>query len=222
MSSSESVVNENLKRKRNKRNDNSDTSDGHSGPDSDDELENADGQGPVLSHAEKRRRKREAKRAEKLKDVDVDDHPKKKRKLKDGTSQIADSSTTTTTTKRQNSVWVGNLSFKTQHENLQDFFKWAGEITRIHMPTKVRGGPGTQPENRGCVFVNLLCHNAHLLSLHVCSFAYVDFATPEAKIAAVALSEQPLLGRRLLIKDGMNIFSCSPKVRLLNISSDRR
>jgi len=34
------------------------------------------------------------------------------------------------------------------------------------------------------------------------SFAYVDFETPEAKKVAIALSEQPLLGRKLLIKDG--------------------
>ncbi|TEB18600.1 RNA-binding domain-containing protein, partial [Coprinellus micaceus] len=33
-------------------------------------------------------------------------------------------------------------------------------------------------------------------------FAYVDFATPEAKTIAIALSEQPLVGRKLLIKDG--------------------
>jgi len=34
------------------------------------------------------------------------------------------------------------------------------------------------------------------------SFAYVDFETPEAKKVAIALSEQPLLGRKLLIKNG--------------------
>jgi hypothetical protein len=34
------------------------------------------------------------------------------------------------------------------------------------------------------------------------SFAYVDFATPDAKKAAITMSEMPLEGRRLLIKDG--------------------
>ena len=34
------------------------------------------------------------------------------------------------------------------------------------------------------------------------SFAYVDFATPEAKNAAILMSESHLEGRRLLIKDG--------------------
>lgn len=36
-------------------------------------------------------------------------------------------------------------------------------------------------------------------------FAYVDFVTPESKAAAIALSEQPLLGRKLLIKDGKHL-----------------
>lgn len=33
-------------------------------------------------------------------------------------------------------------------------------------------------------------------------FAYVDFATPDAKLTAITLSERNLEGRRLLIKDG--------------------
>lgn len=36
-------------------------------------------------------------------------------------------------------------------------------------------------------------------------FAYVDFATPDAKTVAITLSENPLDGRRLLIKDGESI-----------------
>jgi RNA recognition motif-containing protein len=214
-SSSESAVIETRKRKSNRTIDKSDTPDDHADADLDEELENADDHEPALSHAEKRRRKREARRAEKLKDGDK--RPKKKRKLKDGTSQITDAETTTaTTTKRQNSVWVGNLSYKTQQENLQDFFKWVGDITRIHMPTKVRGGPGTLPENRGCVcMICCLCPLAHLF----CSFAYVDFATPEAKIAAVALSEQPLLGRKLLIKDGMHYLQLFAMSVYLFVSS---
>jgi hypothetical protein len=37
------------------------------------------------------------------------------------------------------------------------------------------------------------------------SFAYVDFATPEAKDAAILMTESHLEGRRLLIKDGAYI-----------------
>ncbi|KIM46571.1 hypothetical protein M413DRAFT_441657 [Hebeloma cylindrosporum] len=136
---------------------------------------------PVLSHAERRRQKKEAKLAAKLKESTQAEEGTavKKRKLKDGSAKVVGGDSTN---KRQNSVWVGNMSFKTTVENLRAFFKECGEITRINMPTKAPTGPGVKPENRG--------------------FAYVDFATPEAKTAAIALSEQPLVGRKLLIKDG--------------------
>ncbi|KAF8914364.1 hypothetical protein CPB84DRAFT_1759080 [Gymnopilus junonius] len=130
---------------------------------------------PVLSHKERRRKKKEEKLAAKLVEAGK---AVKKRKLEDGAAKIVDSSST----KRQNSIWVGNMSFKTAQDNLKTFFKDCGEVTRIHMPTKPPTGPGVKPENRG--------------------YAYVDFATPESKKAAIALSEQPLLGRKLLIKDG--------------------
>ena len=57
--------------------------------------------------------------------------------------------------KRQNSVWVGNLSYKTTPVSLRGFFEGVGEITRIHMPMKmVTGGPDDKrprQENRGLV-----------------------------------------------------------------------
>ncbi|KAF8806211.1 hypothetical protein BYT27DRAFT_7191523 [Phlegmacium glaucopus] len=129
---------------------------------------------PVLSHAERRRRKKEQKLAAKLEEEEGS--TTKKRKLGDGSAKAV------VPIKRQNSVWVGNMSFKTTQENLRMFFADVGEITRINMPTKPATGPGLKPENRG--------------------FAYVDFATPEAKSLAIALSESPLVGRKLLIKDG--------------------
>jgi hypothetical protein len=46
----------------------------------------------------------------------------------------------------------------------------------------------------------------------------VDFATPEAKNAAILMSESPLEGRRLLIKDGASFFF----VRLYDDSLQRR
>ncbi|KAG9317741.1 hypothetical protein JVU11DRAFT_1958 [Chiua virens] len=82
--------------------------------------------------------------------------------------------------KRQNSVWVGNLSFRTTQEALRGFFDGVGTITRIHMP--MRCGRELQNENMG--------------------FAYVDFEMPDAKVIAITLSEGHLDGRRLLIKDG--------------------
>ena len=42
------------------------------------------------------------------------------------------------------------------------------------------------------------------------SFAYVDFATQDAKLAAITLSERNLEGRRLLIKDGVYPQTLSP------------
>ncbi|KAJ7044781.1 hypothetical protein C8F04DRAFT_596479 [Mycena alexandri] len=126
---------------------------------------------PVLSHAEQRRQKRREKQ-EKL------GQAAKKRKLPDGSAVAA----TGAPAKRQNSVWVGNMAFKTTTEALTEFFKEAGEITRIHMPTKPSTAPGIKAENRG--------------------YAYVDFTTAEGKKAAIALSEQNLFGRKLLIKDG--------------------
>ncbi|KAH6914665.1 hypothetical protein BKA70DRAFT_1256707 [Coprinopsis sp. MPI-PUGE-AT-0042] len=137
---------------------------------------------PVLSHKELRKQKKlEKKKAVKAAAAGDEDSevPKKKRKLKDGAAASDDSPASQ---KRQNSVWVGNMSFKTTPENLRTFFKDVGEITRIHMPMKPALRPNLPKENRG--------------------FAYVDFATPEAKVAAIALSENPLVGRKLLIKDG--------------------
>lgn len=52
--------------------------------------------------------------------------------------------------KRQNSVWVGNLSFRTTPDSLRTFFEGVGEITRVHMPMKAgAGGKGAKSENRG-------------------------------------------------------------------------
>lgn len=98
-------------------------------------------------------------------------------------------------------VWIGNLRFSVTKPELR---KWLVDnsggsitedlITRVHMPTTKQpsGGPGPKkaPENQG--------------------FAYVDFATYEASVAAIALSETELQGRRLLIKDSKN-FEGRPK-----------
>ncbi|PIL37016.1 hypothetical protein GSI_00708 [Ganoderma sinense ZZ0214-1] len=138
---------------------------------------------PVLSHAEKRRQKKKAECTAK-KDADpVSDSPSTKGKAKmKNTAELPPSKLP----KRQNSIWVGNLSFKTTPESLRTFFQGVGGITRVHMPMKMaQGGPagqGPRKENRG--------------------FAYVDFATPDAKTVAITMSENHLEGRRLLIKDG--------------------
>ena len=104
---------------------------------SDSELEQSNE--PVLSHAAKRKEKRKLK----TKDTEAPEGDKKK----------STKAASATQPKRQNSVWVGNLSFKTTAEALRRFFGDA-EITRVHMPTKAGdknpNGPDRK-ENRGFV-----------------------------------------------------------------------
>ncbi|KAK9366041.1 hypothetical protein V1509DRAFT_642055 [Lipomyces kononenkoae] len=85
-------------------------------------------------------------------------------------------------------IWIGNLSFHLNKDDVRRFFVSKStngedssgsikseEVVRIHMP-KNRGG-----QNKG--------------------FAYVDFGTETAMINAIALSETPFEGRKVLIKD---------------------
>ena len=105
--------------------------------DDDDVVRNAEA-APVpedtvaLSHAERRRQKKKVKKSQ--------EEPSKKRKLADGTvAEVSPKDVESTgkgKPKRQNSVWVGNLWYKTTPDALRDFFDGVGEITRIHMPTK--------------------------------------------------------------------------------------
>ncbi len=111
-------------------------------------------------------------------------------------------------------IWIGNLPFTvTRKELFQWFIDNSGgaiaeaDITRVNLPlgklsshqqrrlpqnasggedatedaTKDNKDAAQSPQNRG--------------------FAYVDFATYEAQVAACALSETELQGRRVLIKD---------------------
>jgi len=93
---------------------------------------------PALSHAERRRQKKKEREQKNLNPAI------KKRKLKDG---VATASSVSKKEKRQNSVWVGNLSFKTTTDALRGFFDGVGEITRVHMPMKA----GANGENMGSV-----------------------------------------------------------------------
>ncbi|KAF9782735.1 hypothetical protein BJ322DRAFT_1072274 [Thelephora terrestris] len=141
---------------------------------------------PVLSHAEKRRQKKRKLNSADAVPADVSSESRtksvstplkpKKGKKPEGVSEASDAPP-----KRQNSVWIGNLAYKTTAVMLKNFFEGL-EVTRIHMPMK------TPPSGAGPM-VNS-------------GFAYVDFATPDAKVTAITLSERNLEGRRLLIKDG--------------------
>ncbi|KAK7033569.1 Nucleolar protein 13 [Paramarasmius palmivorus] len=166
-------------------------SDEESSSDSEDgsEVQEVEDDVPPLSHAEKRRQKKK----QKLADKQGKGPASKKRKLADG------SSSSSSAPNRQNSVWVGNMSFKTTPDALRTFFEGVGEITRIHMPMKFVSRPGGLGENRG--------------------FAYVDFATSDGKAVAITMSEKPLNGRKLLIKDGDD-FTGRPTQATENIAED--
>jgi hypothetical protein len=100
----------------------------------------------VLSHAAQRKAKKR-----KLKDPhsteDAEDNALEPPKLTPKSS----SHTKPAAHIRQNSVWVGNLSFKTTEAQLKEFFDGVGEITRVHMPKKLDGGHGRgmRGDNRG-------------------------------------------------------------------------
>ena len=89
---------------------------------------------PVLSHAERRRQKRRKLNSGDAAPVDVSGTPtssqpkkgKKSGEVSEGGSALP---------KRQNSVWVGNLAYKTTAVMLKAFFEGL-EVTRIHMPLK--------------------------------------------------------------------------------------
>lgn len=106
-------------------------------------------------------------------------------------SASASGTKTTTTAKKERSpygVWIGNLRFTVTRDDLR---AWLVEnsggaiapdaITRVHLPASKTAPKHAAFENRG--------------------FAYVDFATYEANVAAIALSETEWHRRKLLIKD---------------------
>jgi hypothetical protein len=109
---------------------------------------------PALSHAEKRRQKKKLAKGsgDASTSASVSASPVKEAK--------SDAATTTARQSRQNSIWVGNLSYKTTEADLRKFFEDAGEITRVNLPLKpaAAGQPGAKwksaRENRGCVVVS--------------------------------------------------------------------
>jgi RNA recognition motif-containing protein len=94
----------------------------------------------VLSHAAKRKERKAV-----LKKALPTESSAKKEKKEQASRPL----------KRENSIWVGNLSYKTTPESLRRFFDGVGEITRVHLPTKLgKALPGNpaRRENRGWVW----------------------------------------------------------------------
>jgi hypothetical protein len=107
---------------------------------------------PVLSHAEKRRQKKRKLNSGDAASDDVSSEsntkltsdPKEKGKGKKGKKSGEVSEVSEALPKRQNSVWVGNLAYKTTGVMLKGFFEGL-EVTRIHMPLKAPPN-GTGPK----------------------------------------------------------------------------
>jgi hypothetical protein len=113
-----------------------------------DELEE-----PVLSHAEKRRQKKRKLNSGDVDLADVSGSPtkststpseRKEGKGKKGKKPGEISEGDGALPKRQNSVWVGNLAYKTTAVSLKAFFEGL-EVTRMHMPMKAPES-GTGPK----------------------------------------------------------------------------
>lgn len=103
--------------------------------------ESADAEATVLSHAQARKERK----AKKHQPAHSSASPEAGKTTK--TAKASTSNAKAAAQKRQNSVWVGNLSFKTTAQQLEEFFQFAGKITRVNLPTK--NGEGGKPANRG-------------------------------------------------------------------------
>lgn len=114
-------------------------------------------------------------------------------------------------------VWIGNLRFTVTKAELR---KWLVDnsggaitddaITRVHMPTTKKPAAGAAPDKKA----------AAAAAVENRGFAYVDFASFEANVAAIALSETEMNGRKLLIKDSKS-FEGRPKKEEAEASADR-
>ncbi|KUI74218.1 Nucleolar protein 13 [Cytospora mali] len=130
---------------------------------------------------------------------------------KDGSSADADADNKAKTTKKERSpygVWIGNLRFTVTKEDLRAWLiensggSITGEMmTRVHLPSsKLKGSK--RPASAGGGDAAAAFENK--------GYAYVDFTTYEATMAAIALSETEWHRRPLLIKDAKS-FDGRPK-----------
>lgn len=146
--------------------------------------ENDEDEVKVLSHKEQRRLKKKLAKegSNESKVLDNGSKQDERKKLKTGPAKARVEEKEDSRLKRQNSIWVGNLSYKTTPDALRAFFKDAGEVTRVHMPTKA------DQNNRGYAFSFFGSSRLNVNS----SFAYVDFTSPDAKVIAITFSEKNL------------------------------
>jgi len=146
------------------------------------------------SSDDERRRKRKKNKEDTTKDDNISDDDKEGGKKEGGKKA-----------RSEYSVWIGNLPFTVTGEKLVEWLVensggaiLAENVTRVKLPKSKdkappsRGGDGKteRPANRG--------------------FAYVDFDGLGPQVAAIALSENDLGGRKLLTKDAKS-FEGRPK-----------
>lgn len=129
-----------------------------------------------------------------------------KRKLQAKEEDEGDKDEKKASKRSEHCVWIGNLPFMVSKDELRTFLVdnsggsiTAESITRIHMPGPDASAPAPKKVARGAK-----------AAVHNRGFAYVDFDSAQAAVAAMALSETPLGTRNLLIKDGKS-FEGRPK-----------
>jgi len=184
-----------LKRKRDTSPDSADTSSSSSSS----ELDQTD-DAPVLSHAARRKQK---KKAASLKEAVPTKSPTKKQKKEGDASHSV---------KRQNSVWVGNLCFKTTPESLRRLFDGVGEITRVHLPTKLGNASPGEParrENRGCVYryYRLYRFAQHLTNkFRLCGLCHAGGEASRHHDVRVAIRRTPPFDQRWCVAPSNKFF----------------
>jgi len=194
-----------LKRKRDTSPDSADTPSSSSSSSS--ELELTD-DAPVLSHAAKRKQK---KKATLLKEaVPTRSSTKKQKKEEDASHSV----------KRQNSVWVGNLCYKTTPESLRRFFEGVGEITRVHLPTKLGNaspGESAKRENRGCVFryyrlyrIVLFCSTPDPTKFCLCGLCNAGGEASRHHDVRVSIRRTPPFNQEWCVVPSNNFFFAFP------------
>ncbi|KAL1902918.1 Nucleolar protein 13 [Sporothrix stenoceras] len=110
-------------------------------------------------------------------------------------------------------IWIGNLAFTVTRPQL---FRWfidssggaiaESDITRVNLPLGKRQAHQQRPHN-------VSADSSGNVPPPNKGFAYVDFLTYEAQVAATALSETELEGRRVLIKDSKSFEGRPAKER---------
>ena len=119
--------------------------------------------------------------------------------------------------KHQNSIWIGNLAYKTTSDSLKRFVERGvtelggadKSVTRVKLPKQP--GKGQFGGNKGYALLTEVRADER-------RFAYVDLATPELQSLALTLSERMVDGRKVLIKLGKALLSVS--VRAAQVAGD--